>query len=395
VTSGARWSIAGLLILLLFVGFFNQGESWELTETTHGSIPGGYGALYRLLLELDLTEGRSYERASQLARDSTLWWIAPAGLCEGLDAGPVHEGESGVWRALEWIERGGTGVLFLPDRPLACLLHATLDDAPFPVRGIEAMTPDDWREADGREEDDSEEPALLVGEVLRSERNLDVAPSLYFDATPGFDTLVADETARPFVIARGWGSGRLVIVASSGFLQNRSLDRADAAPLSTDLVLAFGHPLLDEREHGLLPSPSPIPYLLQSAALPAFAIAGLLAWISLWGARAEPAPTLEPYDVEPPSLEAFVDSIATLYASTRDHPEVLRSYQEFALSQLRRHFLLPPDTAPRVVCERLRASRGLRDGDLAELLETQPCRGRADQIAAIERLDAILARAAK
>jgi hypothetical protein len=129
--------------------------------------------------------------------------------------------------------------------------------------------------------------------------------------------------------------------------------------------------------------------------LPAFAIAGLLAGISLWGARAEPAPTLEPNDVEPPSLEAFVDSIATLYASTRDHPEVLRSYQEFALSQLRRHFLLPPDTAPRVVCERLRASRGLRDGDLAELLETQPCRGRADQIAAIERLDAILARAAK
>ena len=186
-----------------------------------------------------------------------------------------------------------------------------------------------------------------------------------------------------------------MFVASAAPLRNRWLDQADAAPFAVDLALAFGQPLLDEREHGLLPAPSPIPYLLQSVAFPAFALAVLLACVALWRGRAELPPTLEPDTAEPPTLEVFVDSIATLYASTRDHAEVLRCYQEFALSQLRRLFHLPPDTTAQRACDRLRSSRGLSSDDVATLLESPACRKRSELLIAVGRLDAILATAAR
>jgi hypothetical protein len=173
------------------------------------------------------------------------------------------------------------------------------------------------------------------------------------------------------------------------------LSKADAAPFVVDLALAFGSPLIDEREHGLLPRPSPILFLARSAALPAIGGVVLLGMLLVWRARSEFPPRLETDRHASPTLDAYIGSVASLYRSTREHAEVLRSYQEFALSQLRRLLKLPPDTSREQLQDRLLSSRGLTAEDLELILKEPTCSRRSELLKITSRIDEILERAAR
>ena len=398
----ARWMLVALLFVAILVGILNRGDDWELTPTSHGIIPPGHGAAYEMLRQLGLGAGRSYESEAGLPEAGTVWWIEPAGLCRAEEDEPLEEGDSGVWRAAEWIRRGGTAVVFLPERRLPCLYDHVLLGGTLPTRDIDVDDEDAfWEEAqegegdDETEEEDRSSATALVGSALRQRRSLEGVPLHFFRDTSGFEVLVADARLGPFVVSREIGAGRLVVVASAVPLQNRWLRTADAAPFVVDLALALGSPRVDEREHGLLPRPSTIRFLVTSAALPSIAGVTLLGLLWVWRARSDPALLLEPDLPAPPTLDTYIGSVAGLYRSTRDHGEVLRSYQEFALSQLRRHHRLPPDASLDQIQSRLLRSQGLSAADLGVVLDPPACSKRSELLAATARIDALLERASR
>lgn len=396
MTPAARWSVAAALILLLGVGVLTRGDDWEVTATSYGSIPSGYGALLELLTELGLSRGRSFVEGPGLPDAATVWWIAPGRLCSGVESGDLSEADSGLWRSLDWIEAGGTAVVFLPGTGLPCFSDIEVAGRALPLRSIDRPVADADRDAgDGDAAPAPEEATIVSGPVDPEARSLGAIPLRFFESHDGFDTLVQDEAGRPLVVAAPLGAGRLVLAATAAPLRNQWLDHGDAAPFAADLAVALGPPFIDEREHGLLPTPDPFRHLLTSAAAPAFAGAALLAAVALWWGRALLPPTIEPDAPPPPSLEAFVSSTAVLYAATRDHGAVLRSYQEFALSQIRRAFLMPADVPARRVCERVLASRDLTDADVEPLVASTECRRASELHDRVARLDDLLARVAR
>lgn len=396
MSQAARWTIAGLFFLAMFVEMVTRGESWELTNTSHGIIPSGHGAAYELLMQLELGAGRSYEDERYLSKTATVWWIEPDGLCSGTGDGPLEAGQSGVWRATDWMARGGTGVVFLPDGPLDCLAEGVLVGEPAPARDldIDDEDPDD-PDSDVKIHDEARSITTVTGRILRQPRMLTEMPLYHFRNAPNYEVLVADEKFGPFVISREIGEGRLVLVASAQPLRNRGLREADAALFIVDLALAFGSPLIDEREHGILPRPLPISFLAGSAAMPAIGGVVLLGALLVWRARAQLPPSLELDQPAPPTLDAYISSVATLYRGTRDHIEVLRTYQEFALSQLRRSLKLPSDISREQIQNRLRSSGGLSSEDLARLLDEPVCSRRSDLLRATSQIDQILERSAR
>ena len=73
---------------------------------------------------------------------------------------------------------------------------------------------------------------------------------------------------------------------------------------------------------------------------------------------------------EAPTLAAFVDSLANLYARTGDHARAFERYRELSLERIRRALGLPPGTPPETVLATLRVraenrpslrERGVRD----------------------------------
>jgi hypothetical protein len=396
MSQGVRWTIAGLFFLAMFAEIVTRDESWELTQTSHGIIPVGHGAVYEMLMQLGLGAGRSYENERNLPEAATVWWIEPGGLCSGAGDGPLEADRSGVWRATDWMARGGTGVVFLPDKPLDCLAEGVLAGEPIPARTLDV---DDEAPGDETLGEELNEETLgittMLGKILRQPRTLDKMPLRHFRNTMNYEVLVADVEFGPFVVSRKIGEGQLVLVASALPLRNTSLRKADAATFVVDLALAFGSPLIDEREHGLLPRPLPIVFLVRSAAMPAFGGVVLLGALLIWRARAESPPRLEPDQPEPPTLDAYIGSVANLYRGTRDHIEVLRAYQEFALSQLRRSLRLPPAASREQLENRLRLSSGVTSEDLETLLNEPACSKRSELLRATSQIDQILERSAR
>jgi len=396
MSQGVRWTIATLFFLAMFAEIVTRDESWELTQTSHGIIPVGHGAVYEMLMQLGLGAGRSYENERNLPEAVTVWWIEPDDLCSGAGDGPLEAGRSGVWRATDWMARGGTGVVFLPDKPLDCLAEGVLAGEPIPARALDVDGEAPGDETLGKElNEETLGITTMMGGILRQPRTLGKMPLRHFRNTMNYEVLVADEESGPFVVSRKIGEGQLVLVASALPLRNTSLRKADAATFVADLALAFGSPLIDEREHGLLPRPLPIAFLVHSAAMPAFGGVVLLGALLIWRARAESPPRLEPDQPEPPTLDAYIGSVANLYRGTRDHIEVLRAYQEFALSQLRRSLRLPPDASREQLENRLRSPGGVTSEDLETLLNEPACSRRSELLKATSQIDQILERSAR
>jgi len=389
----ARWSLAAAVILLTALGALLQADPLELSQSTFGNAPNGFGAAYELLGELGLSAGRSYVRAEALPADAALWWIAPNGLCDEVEGERLESGRSGVWHSLDWLRKGGTGVLWLPERGLPCLASASFAGLLMPTRAIDAAEPAQRRE-DAKEKEDGEaqetHASFLSGPVTRAERGLGEVPLRFFGSDAGWDVLARDRDGAPFALAQRLGGGRLVLLADAAPLRNRWLDQEDAAPFAVDIALARGPVRFDEREHGILPTPNPVLYLARSAALPVFLGALGVALLLVWHGRALPERTLTPVEAEPPTLAAFVDSLSTLYAGTRDHDRVLERYREFTVSQLRRVLHLQPDAPFRDVHTRLVVSRGIAPERLALLSEREPCAGRQALEERVAELDALV-----
>lgn len=393
MSSRARWSLAAAVILLTALGTLLRADRLDLSSTTFGYTPNGFGALYELLGELGFSAGRSYARAEALPADATLWWIAPDGLCEGVEGNALESGRSGVWRSLDWLRGGGTGVLWLPERRLPCLVSAALAGLRMPTRAIDVAEPEESSEKRKERADREAEEApehVLSGSITRARRGFGEVPLLFFGSASGWDVLASARDGAPFALARAVGDGRLVLLASPAPLRNRWLDHADAAPFALDIALEQGPVRFDEREHGIVPTANPAVYLARSTALLVFVGALAVALCLVWHGRALPQRTLWPAAAQPPTLAAFVDSLSTLYAGTRDHDRVLERYREFTVSQLRRVLRLQPDAPLREVRARLVASRGIAPERLALLSERAPCTGKQTLEQQVARLDALV-----
>ena len=102
-----------------------------------------------------------------------------------------------------------------------------------------------------------------------------------------------------------------------------------------------------------------------------------------------------PYDVQGfdpavPTLEAFVSSMAALYAGTRDHARVLERYRELSAERLRRHFGLPHGLSRLALADRIHRDGRVSAEQLAPLTDAGAVDTAAELADAARRLDELV-----
>ncbi len=313
--------------------------------------------MFELMDRLGLSGGRSFFPPERLPPSATVWWIEPDGVCSDriAQSGSVDrlDSEAVIWRARQWIEAGGTALVLLDPPGSGRLACDVIADLPVPQRS--PLPP----LANATE-------ATLEGALVRHSRELAIEGLMAFEepersaagAASDWSGRASFVGGPAFVLEAALGEGRLVVVADSRFVHNEWLDRADSAPLVIDLVAAYGEPLFDEREHGFIPEPNSFRYLAGSPASPVFAGLLVLGLVFFWRGTALPARSVVEYDPSAPTLENFVESMATLYARTRDYPRVLERYRELTAARLRQHFGLPREVPLTELAERIDRDSG-------------------------------------
>jgi hypothetical protein len=394
MSRAARSAIAAA-ILLVIVGMLLPNGSERRTATSFGTFPQGHRAVFDLLIELGFPVSRNLDPPDRIPAESTVWWIAPGGLCAG-------EGETAPWEITDSLDEGGTAVVF---PPRDCALLGALD---IPGRSAKGDAGEASEEEEAAEEEESAPDLLrrwLAGDLALAEiptepqqleggpgpglRRLDAPPLLRFQESGDFEVRARLDGA-PFILEKPVGTGTLVLVADATFLTNGFLDRADAAPLVVDLASHYGVSLVDEFSHGMGRERHPVFYLARSAALPVFAGLALLGLLALWRGSSLPRRRTDEVELPAPALDRFVASLASLYARSRDEGRVAERYRELTLARLRRHFGLPAETPAKIIVERLRRDRRLSPALLGPLIAPEAPRGEAALRAQVRGLDALV-----
>ncbi len=330
------------MVLLTVLGLLVGRDDHQTSATSFGKLPSGHGAVFDLLVAAGLPVSRSYATADTLPPDSTVWWVAPRGLCasdeseEPAGAALPRLAAAGL-QAL--VEAGGHAVVFLGVGSCPELAGHAL---PPRTGDADASDQGDRSSAPSRQPAEPR-PVRVEGALVPAARTLEAEEPRVFESA-GDWRVVANLDGRPFALERNRGDGRIAVVADDFFLRNRNLGIADAAPLVVDLVRRYGVPAFDERQHGLRLEAGAVRYLAASPAR--YLFAGLLALglgVAWWG-RSQVPRTPPPPDTPAPTLEGFVGSLSRLYHGTRDRRRVAERYQEVAKAQLRRHLGLPPRT---------------------------------------------------
>jgi hypothetical protein len=320
--------VVAAVCVLMLVAMIRSPETSRLESTSHGIGPFGYRALYDSLARLGVPVARG--ASADAPEGTTVWWLG-AGICRERD-------DPYPWAGLDLARRGGTAVAMLAaDFRRTCHLGEGLRLDVRPRRAADASGP-----------------------LAPASRRLAPRPK----GDPRVQTLkrvagwrrVLRTGHAPLVVERRWGTGRLVVVADARLFSNQALERGDHAMLALDLVRAYGVPVFDEVA-ALRQARGVLAYLASSAAAPVFLGLAALGLLVAWHGTLVPARTLPPLADPTPRLGTFVDSIATLYARTRDYGRAFDRYRDLATGALRRHFSLAPDVPAEVVISRARQLR--------------------------------------
>jgi len=373
----AQWAIA-VLVLLALLSLAMPAARDEQSRSSFGTIPEGHGALFELLVSQGWSRGRSFSAYDALPRDATLWWVEPLGVCSSRIAlsGEVDvlDSEAVAWPAAEWLDAGGRAVVWLQPADSEVAECDEIAGARLPRRVGAAKQ-------------------VVEGAISPTPRQLDDASVLAFEQALDWEA-AARIGERPFVVSRRVGEGLLVVVADAGFVHNARLGERDAAPLAVDLVRAYGIPRFDEREHGFIPETSAVRYLARSRAFPAFLGLALVGGLVVWRGNALPMRSVAELDLEAPTPEAFVASMASLYARTGDRERILERYRELCAARLRRHFAMPADLSSEALAERIVRLSRLDADAIARLLSKRVAAGKGLRAAelrfAMDELDRLV-----
>lgn len=325
-----------------------------------------------------------------------MWWIEPTSLCGG---GEASGEDARAWSGGEWVEHGGTAVIFLAagTGPPGC---ATIAGFALPERrelgkadepSAAPTTPEQLEQVLAPTD---AAPRQVSGDRVPAPRNLTTTTVGAFAEAKDWQIAAAVE-GKPFILERARGRGRVVVVGDAQFLGNVWLDHADSAPLAMDLVHAYGAPIFDERDHGFGATGGSLAYLWRSPARGALLGLMVLGVAFAWWGAAQPPRTADSPSAPAPTLESYVHSLATLYARARDHAAVAAQYRLFTLGQLRRQTGLPPDVPAALVVERLLHQRVLDPAEARLLREPPPVASAEELRQQTHLFDAILRKAAK
>jgi hypothetical protein len=358
---GRAWTLPaafGAIALCMLVGQLTRADlELELSRTSYGKTPAGYGALFDLLHELGVPVRRSRTAYPALPVQRSLWLIEPDFLDHERDAArPLdrrpNADETHLRELIEFVKRGGSAVVFGHRQSAWGRLFGV----------AEADKPGAEPEPAARH--DNPRPQTLLSGTLASQPRRILGDGPY--QFPEVDALevLAQVDGAPFVVRKRLGKGSLVAVAAARPFSNAELDSADHSVLALDLVRAYGWPTFDERCHGLLASPSLLGALGAGRALLLAASLGLalLLWISQL--RATPAVAARAPTFIDPSLASFVDSLGTLYGrnASRDVTAIHEAYRHGLRHRLRRSLYGATAVSDDRLTERLLNERRRDDG---------------------------------
>jgi hypothetical protein len=388
-------SAGALFVIALTLSALLRGNPIEYTATSYGVLPEAYGALHDVLRDLGVGVERSFASPRRLAPGTTVWWIQPHDACALLgETKPQAVHDSGADLA-SWIRAGGTAVLFSAELG-KCSDELRIAGLALPAVRLPSKRSDS--DPDHGPVDVAIDtlrghfsPRWVAGPIAAVPRRLETPPLATFTAVPDGYAVVARVDGAPFALEAQIGSGRLVLGADATFLRNRWLDRGDAAPLAFDWVRAYGVPRLDEWEHGLSETPGTLTYLIGSPALPVFAGLAATGLLFSWAGSSLPRRRIDEARLGPPALDAYVDSLARLYARAGDHPDVFERYRAYGLSELRRALSLAHDAPADRIRDALRGRPGTAEADLSVLSDPIAVRGAADLDAACAAIDRMIA----
>jgi hypothetical protein len=199
----------------------------------------------------------------------------------------------------------------------------------------------------------------------------------------------------PFALERELGQGRLIVIADARVMTNARLGRLDSAPFAFDWVAARGVPWIDEHRHGVVRESGTFRYLASSPARAACVGLLVLGGLVIWRSHSLPVRRVDEVDPDAPTLAAFVDSLARLYAGTEDHARAFERYRALTLDRVRRALGLPLGTPAETVVASLRVRAenrpGLRERGIRDLLQkNRQVRSAAEFERAAARLDELV-----
>ena len=366
------WVAIGLTLLILVSAVFGSRDELDLTPTSYGKAPMGYGALHDFLHVLAPEVARSRASFAVLSSERVLWLVRPRFLELGGSSAALAwsmERERNTGTELRaFLERGGRAVVFGGE-------HA------------------DWKLFDLVLGAPSEYAQVYTDSRIGPRRRLELRGLRGFAAADGVKTLLATADGEGVVVSKAFGKGQLIAVSDARLFDNQHLDMAEHSTLALDLARAYGAPLFDERCHGLVDEAS----LLD--AIGAGRLALLAFGFGLWGLtvvyarRGVPVSELPARAEILPGLASFVDPLALLYSrsASRHAAAAYRAYTNGLRFRLRRSLFGPRGGSDALLDHRLAHELARAADLLAELRGQRAPRSQRELEAAARRMERYLA----
>ena len=364
VSSGA------LILLLLAINLWlRPNQALQTSPTSFGLMRDGYKAAFDLLNEMHLPVTRSFHRPNLMPTNQTVWLVAPSFLIADKPGA-----EDDAHELTQWVERGGTAVVFGEPGSNWIALGIT------------------------HEGEKSDAERFLMKNQATGELRWLVTPHLlHFKDSSAKDPAVRARehvilmaNGKPFAleISMGKNHGRIVAIADSDFLRNENLGEGDASLVVADLARAYGAPVFDEHSHGLAPTSSLARAVLESRAILPILVGLLLAMLWAASQRVWPRRPLDnDLELPAPSIASFVESLSILYSRASDPAAVFHAYRSGFLRRLRRQLGVRADYPEDLLKERLACDRSLSAETRHWLLDAEVPGDQRDLLSAVRAIE--------
>jgi hypothetical protein len=369
VSKRFQWLLLGGLLTIALLAAVSVGspradEQVSQAPTTYSPLPYGTKAFFMAIERLGYKPRRWRLEWSRLKNEKGILIYAPA---DPLTAAGSYRAlsPSAAREAGQWVERGNTLLYFMSANERERQRNLLFEQFEITV-DMETLPPDSRRTQSLRQflpvrlerDFDNLLPAPWMAGVRRL--TSDAVPGMRVQ--PGHSVVLADKPDRGHVSLIPYGSGRVYLFSSAGFMDNYFIGRSDNLTLLLDILERErgknGVVLFDEFHHGFSAEFGASHFVglpvVRFAALQAVILAVLFV-VTSWRRFGKPLPLVR--DTRR-SIREYTRSLGNLYFRARAHREGLGFLFQQLHHSLCSRYNLPDNVSHSVVEDKLRIQLG-------------------------------------